>query len=62
MSSHAPDTEQRHCKRCLDDGWIDVWDDDEEMIIGEADCPHLYEPWHRPFNASGALTIEGGDG
>jgi hypothetical protein len=50
----TPDSLKERCARCSDDGWIEVFDDDDN-VIGAKDCPYLEEPWHREFNATGVL-------
>lgn len=45
----------RACDRCGDDGWVELLDDDG-FPIGATDCPHLNEPWHRPFDDGGILS------
>lgn len=45
----------RPCATCDDDGWVEVWDDEGMEIVATHDCPHIDEPWHKPFNATGVL-------
>lgn len=33
----------KRCARCSDDGWIEIWDDEDDMILGHAECPYLDE-------------------
>jgi hypothetical protein len=46
--------EQMTCPVCDDDGFIDVLDENDDPI-GARDCPHLHQPGHAPFNATGIL-------
>ena len=53
------------CPLCNDDGWIETWishmDENGEWIGDQPtqrECPHLNEPGHAPFNASGLLGSE----
>lgn len=54
------DQGQRNCATCDDDGWVEFWPDDDETleVPVNRECPHLHEPWHKPFNASGLLGSE----
>lgn len=50
------------CKVCLDDGYVEVWDDVLADVVAVHDCPHLHDAGHAPFNATGILTPTSSEG
>lgn len=48
---------QTTCRVCNNDGWYEVWgyEGDHEALLANAECPHLHDEGHPPFNATGIL-------
>lgn len=48
-------SDRSKCPVCDDDGYVEVWDEEGDMIVATHECPRLLSDGHAPFNATGIL-------